>query len=174
MNIDKNANPTVKAVFDVLSERQRSRKRTDIDNLFRQVLRGNPQADHKAFMDLFIGMDSNGMGRLIRGRGRNPNRFIWGYDLKAVAEKIKAGGVNPATVKQLDLVTKSKIESKALKRPKTQRQLKAKTKAAPKLRIASIVKPEANVASPVVIQLQLPNTMSKADIEALVKLIKGQ
>jgi hypothetical protein len=173
MNIDKNANPTVKTVFEVLSERQRSRKRTDLNNLFRQVLRGNPNADHNAFMELFKGMDSNGMGKLVKGRGRNPDRFIWGYDLRQSAEKMRIGGVNPATKKQLDLVTEAKIETKTTKRPgrpvkRNIGSLKAKPR--PTAKIDYIAQPEA---SPVVIQLQLPNTMSKQDIEALIKLIKG-
>lgn len=169
--IDTKKDPTTKLVFDILAERQRSRARTDIKNLFRQALKAEPKLDYQDFLSVFKNLDAANFGKLIIGRRRNPDRFAWSYDLKDVATKVKANGISATTLKHLELVKPESVRNV---------QIKAKRGRKPNVRVSKPrAKKEAVMSSnavteviPTVIQIQLPE-MSQADRVALFKILTG-
>ena len=88
-------------VFNVLSERNRHRSRTDLKNLYRSIKKMEPDIDEEQFMAVFKGLAAAGAGSLIIGRRGNPNRFIWKYNLKAIADAAITSGVKPSTFEKL-------------------------------------------------------------------------
>lgn len=175
-SIEIKNNPVAKLVFDVLSERQRHRQRTDLNNLYRGMLKIDSGLDHDKFMDVFRSLDQNGAGKLVRGRRGNPDRFIWKYDLRALAEAAKRNGINPATMEQLELqqpdkVIPAKVRRKA-RRPAKRKviqhvQMKAKAQ------VASPVKGEQASEPQTIIQISLKD-MSQSDRVALIKLLTNK
>lgn len=177
--IDKNADPTTKAIFDVLAERQRHRAQTDLANLFRNILRMNPQAkiEYPEYIGVFKKLEASDMGRLVRGRGKNPDRFIWKYNLKDLANKVKMNGISKLTTKQLELTTDAKIENP----PKRRKTLKVERLTGRRIGVrdrnlkATEAKPEAITASQpdsVTINVSLAG-MSQADRLAIIQLLKN-
>lgn len=171
--IDTKKNPETKLVFDILAERQRSRAKTDIKNLFRQALQRTPKQElnYDAFLDVFRDLQASGAGSLIIGRRRNPDRFAWKYSLKDLASKIKINGISETTLKHLELIKPESVRTV---------QIKAKRGRKPNVRVS---KPQAKKevvmasnavteASPTVIQIQLSD-MSQADRIALFKFLTG-
>lgn len=182
MQIDKNATTTSKLIFDVLAERQRHRQRTDLNNLFRIMQRAEPNVEYKAFMEVFQKLDTNGMGRLVKGRGRNPDRFIWKYNLKDLAAKVKTGGITPSTKAQLDMVT----DAKTMDLPKRSNTVKVGNLTGPKRKAGRprknaiqaksepIKATESKIETPTVINITLDPNMSQTDRIALFKLLTGK
>lgn len=183
--IDKNADSTTKAIFDVLAERQRHRSQTDLANLFRNILKMNPETkiEYPEYIQVFKKLEASDMGRLVKGRGRNPDRFIWKYNLKDLANKVKMNGISKLTAKQMDLVSESKIET-PVKRSKIIKVGKLKTRRTgpgSRLNKAMASQPEAMNAAPQVetvgpinITIQLDPNMSQQDRVALIKLLTGK
>lgn len=184
MNNELQNNPVAKLVFDVLAERQRHRQRTDLNNLFRAMRRDNPDLSEKEYLEVFKTLQANGAGSLIIGRRGNPNRFIWKYNLKDLAEKVQINGLNPVTIKHLEMI---KPESKAgettikrAKRPsfKTKRTIEVKPKVEKKTRKKrALVAKETNEVTTSsgtkVIALNVSH-LSDTDFKALVELIAAK
>lgn len=173
--IDTKSDPTAKLVFDILAERNRHRQRTDIKNLFRMAQKIENKLDYPSFLEVFKKLQANDVGSLIIGRRGNPDRFVWNYNLKAFANKVKANGLNPTTLKQLDLVTDAKLPINAVKRA-TRRPVKNATKGMrrgrkPRL-MASKSESQVNTAGPLVLNINL-GEMSLQDRQAFVELLAG-
>lgn len=184
MNNELQNNPVAKLVFDVLAERQRHRQRTDLNNLFRAMRRDNPDLSEREYLEVFKTLQMNGAGSLIIGRRGNPNRFIWKYNLKDLAEKIKTNGLNHSTIKHLELIKpEAKADEKVVKRAKrpsfkSKRILGTKVEEKPKARkkAIAVVKPSELVnevkATPqgITLNINAPN-LTASDLKALVEIL---
>ena len=170
MNAMNESNKEVqKLVFEVLSERQRHRQRTDLKNLYRAVKRNEPSLDEDAFMDVFKGLDKAGAGSLIIGRRGNPNRFIWKYNLKAIAEAAQAGGIKASSFQELG---NKPVETKPIVKRAKRRAKAVKMKAQDRVAV-TIQKPASKPMAAkqgTFLQIDL-STMSPADVAALIALV---
>ncbi len=162
-------------VLGILSERQRHRQRTDLKNLYRQSKKSDPNIDEDKFMDVFRSLAAAGAGSLIVGRRGNPNRFIWKYNLKDIAEAAQTSGVKPSTFQSL--ADKPKEEVKAVAEPRKIKRSKRVIKAVQMKPKAEVMvktrKPrkQALAAKPgTFLQIDL-STMSPEDVKALVDLV---
>lgn len=102
MNIQQiaHSSPGAKEVFNVLERRQRSRKRTDLNRIYREIKLTNTEITKKEVLVVFKKLQDAGVGSIVFGRGSNPNRFVWNYSLRDIAktafEKDKKAPIAPA------------------------------------------------------------------------------
>jgi hypothetical protein len=160
-------------VMGILSERQRHRQRTDLKNLYRGAKRVEPKIDEDQFMEVFKKLAASGAGSLIIGRRGNPNRFIWKYNLKDIAEAVKTSGVSVATFKALGEKPKEIVPPKA-------KPVKRAAKAPVAVKMKSETKVPVTTRKPrgepvaakpgTFLQIDL-STMSPADVAALISLV---
>lgn len=101
-----------KLTVDILSARQRMRRVTDLNNFYRFITKKHPDIKDTDFLNVFKKLDNEGAGSLIIGRKNNPNRFIWNYNLKEVAESLKKG----KDISSLKLLTKKSKQRRVSKR----------------------------------------------------------
>lgn len=89
MNALKNiatSNPTAIDIFDVLSKRQRSRKRLDLRTFEYELLNKGKHIVHEQFIETFKMLQEAGAGAIVRQRDQ-PLRFIWNMNLKKAASE---------------------------------------------------------------------------------------
>lgn len=88
MNIQQiaHSSPSAKEVFNVLERRQRSRKRTDLNRIYREIKLTNTEISKKEVLIVFKKLQDAGVGSIVFGRGSNPNRFVWNYSLRDIAK----------------------------------------------------------------------------------------
>lgn len=77
-------NNTAKILFNELSQRERFRSRSDLRKLFAKLSGEHRGMDKNDFMELFQTLQDMGLGSIIHGRGTNPTRFDWHYNLKDI------------------------------------------------------------------------------------------
>lgn len=80
-------NQTETLVFKNLQSRERNNQQTDLTNMYRAIYKTNPDIDQIEFLNVFKKLQEHHAGVLVIGRGGNPNRFIWKYNLKEVADQ---------------------------------------------------------------------------------------
>lgn len=91
------SSPVAKEVFGVLSERQRYRRRTDLNRLYNMLKMSGSTVSPDDFLNVFKTLQAAQVGSLVIGRKNNPNRFVWNYNLKDIAKAAQNG----ATIQQL-------------------------------------------------------------------------
>lgn len=104
--------PTSAAIFKLLSKRERHRGVQDLRRLYNEMLAQGTKVNQDEFMATFKRLDKAGIGSLIIGRGRNPSRFKWNYNLRILAENaLKGKGLDevPITNKR-SLAAKARYE----------------------------------------------------------------
>lgn len=78
--------PTSKAIFDSWIQRQRFSQKTNLDKFKGNLLNQGEKIVDEEFQKTFKCLEDLGIGSIIHGRGKNPTRFIWNYNLKDVAQ----------------------------------------------------------------------------------------
>lgn len=149
---------TETVVLNALGNRQRMRTQTDLNQFFKGILREHSGLDEKEFLAVFRKLQEQGAGALIIGRKNNPNRFIWNYNLKEVAQAAKQGS---GMRELIPLPKKSRGRPALIRRPKV-----APIRSVRNRRI--VAKP-----SSVQIVLNLDSNIPVKELEALLELAKG-
>lgn len=104
--------PTSKAVFDSWIQRQRFSQKTNLDKFKVDLLNQGEKIVDEEFQKTFKRLEDLGIGSIIHGRGKNPARFVWNYNLKDVAQ-MSMGNLSAEKVAELP-VSKKKIKRKLL------------------------------------------------------------
>jgi hypothetical protein len=163
-----NSSPAAKAVFIALGDRQRFRRRTDLNRLYLTV-QSNPKnsgISEDDFLEVFKDLQAIKAGSLVIGRKNNPNRFVWKYNLKELAS---------AALNNKDLTELGPMPKKAPKRTAFRRKVKPTFKA--KVAEPVPVKPTQveQVTGPAIIQLtlQLSPNYRPEDVHALLQLAQS-
>lgn len=157
-------NQLEKTVYEMLADRQRINNKTNLDQFF-VYLRGRvPNATDSDLMSVFKSLEELGYGSIVYGRGGNPTRFLWNYNLSDVARKELGEDVEIRPFTKRNPVKKKKIFTrKVTKKVKPVKFSKKEVAAKP------IVQNDS--AIPVVsINLQLDKDISPKDIQALIEL----
>lgn len=81
-----NSSVTSKAIFNALSERERYRDELNLRKFKRDLTKKGEKIVADEYLETFKMLQDLGVGALVIGRRGKPNRFIWDYDLKAVAK----------------------------------------------------------------------------------------
>lgn len=149
--------------FNMLANRQRINNKTDILQFTRIIRNEVPEATEEDTMAFFKSLQDEGKGVLIRGRGDNPTRFIWKYNLKEVAEQA-LGKRQDASL----LDTKAKVLAKPVK-AKRGRPVGSKNKT---YKMKSGTRTEVQATQAIV--FQLPANFSKEDVQALIDLTQAK
>lgn len=164
-----NSSEISKIVFKALSDKQRTRRATDLTNLFRTVSKLDQTIPEREFLAVFKKLQDAKVGSLIIGRRSNHNRFVWNYNLKEVAQAAmdKTMLLTPISEHFSNVQKKTKKKTVTIVKPTEvikpikKKVIQAKTK-------SSTVKGPS-------IQLNLelsPNTPVK-EIQALLELVKS-
>jgi hypothetical protein len=176
-----NETPTSKAIFKALAERQRFRRRTDLNRLHKTL---GDQITEEEFLSTFKKLQEAGIGSLIIGRKNNPNRFAWNYNLKSVANaalSVDGWELEPLPMKpRKRRVTKNKRNVKKKLTGRRSGPRKAAGNHARYEEMAPRTYPHvpSSVATPVAVQpavqliINLPASAKREDVEALVSLAK--
>lgn len=147
-------NHTEAIVLKTLTERQRVNKKTNLTHLFQSLKRDNEVLNRDEFYSFFKDLQDRGLGVMIKGRRDNPDRFIWNYNLKEVAQKVL--GVS-------DKITPHIPVKKKLGRPFGS---KNKMKALPVPTVTNPVKKAKSVSFKLIVD---PSNVK--DVEALLQLV---
>lgn len=91
---------TSKAIFEVLKDRKRFRRYTNLSQFNQVLLNKGYKVVEDEYFDTFKALEKAGAGSLIIGRKGNPNRFIWDYNLKDVAKAASGEEVKPQVIKR--------------------------------------------------------------------------
>lgn len=91
---------TSKAIFDVLKDRKRFRRYTNLSQFNQVLLNKGYKVVEDEYFDTFKALEKAGAGSLIIGRKGNPNRFIWDYNLKDVAKAASGEEVKAQVIKR--------------------------------------------------------------------------
>lgn len=102
-----NSSEAAKAIFDELGSRQRYRKYTNLDQFKHLLMSKGVKVVDSDYWKTLKEMEKAGLGTIIIGRRGNPDRFIWNYNLKSVAQAAK----DPAT--QLQSIENTPVKRKA-------------------------------------------------------------
>jgi hypothetical protein len=81
------SNALVKKVFTTIAQRERPRPITDLRRL-RLEMPDGASVDKREFADIFTELQRLGLGTLVLGRGANPDRFKWAYNMVDVARDV--------------------------------------------------------------------------------------
>ena len=151
-------NETAKNVFDTFANRLRFRRHTNLDRLQFDLIHKGKKIVPEEFQTLFQKLQEMGIGSIVNGRGNNPTRFVWNYNLKAVAKS--AEQKEPLTNDSL----LQKSSHKTTKVVKKKRQYK---------RHAGSNRPgrpsKKDTSSSSLLNIQIPVTMSRSEVEDLIK-----
>lgn len=79
-------NETAKSILTHFAGRERFRRETDMNRFQSVLLRSGQKVVEKDYLETFKRFESLGLGVIVYGRGSNPSRFIWNYDLKTVGK----------------------------------------------------------------------------------------
>lgn len=78
--------PTAKIVFNSLARRQRFRYETNLNKMKNLLLNRGEKIVEAEYRTLFRKLQDYGVGSIIYGRGSNPNKFKWNYNLRELAK----------------------------------------------------------------------------------------
>lgn len=87
-----NSSEAAKAIFDELGSRKRYRKYTNLDQFKHLLMSKGLKVVDTEYWKTLKDMEKAGLGTIIIGRRGNPDRFIWNYNLKSVAQAAKDPG----------------------------------------------------------------------------------
>lgn len=74
-----------KEVFTVLSTRERSAARSDIDAIFRELeAKSKKELNYFKYLEVWKLLEEKQVGTLVYGRKGNPNRFVWRTNFRHV------------------------------------------------------------------------------------------
>lgn len=157
-------NQLEKTVFEMLADRQRINNKTNLDQFFVYLRNRVPNASDSDLMSVFKSLEELGYGSIVYGRGNNPTRFLWNYNLSDVARKELGEDVEIRPFTKRAPIKKKKVFT---------RKIAKKIKPIKFSKKQETAKPTAQVDStiPVVsINLQLGKDISPKDIQALIEL----
>jgi hypothetical protein len=147
-------------IFKALGNRQRIRTQLDLTQMYRMMKRELGVGDQE-FLAAFRLLEVQGAGSLIIGRRGNPNRFVWKYNLKQVAQAALKGenlkGLEPLDKKsRLIQFAKGKPGPK----PRTKKEFR-------------IVTPKQLKTVPTLqIVINIPENTRPQDVQAYIDLAK--
>lgn len=145
--IQSHDNPILRDLMKFLGARQRYRTRTDIDRIYREQF---AKVDYNEFLEAWKALDKSGVGSLVFGRKNNPNRFVWGVNLKDLGRAMlstKAVTSQVVPIKRQETAVKSEP-----------------IKAAAPIEDSNFI----------VVQVKIPKgSLNTADLKALIELTKG-
>lgn len=98
-----NENETAKSILTHFASRERFRRETDMNRFQSVLLRTGSKVVEKDYHETFKRFQELGLGSIVYGRGNNPTRFVWNYDLKTVG---KAAVGQQDTVQELPKAAK--------------------------------------------------------------------
>lgn len=115
------ASPVSKIVFDMFSARERFRRRSDLRRMHSNLVLEGKQISYDDFLTVFENLQDAGVGRIVVGRKNNPDRFLWNYNIKEVAQRAKQGvsveALEPLPVAIRKRTRKVKRQSKVIAKP---------------------------------------------------------
>lgn len=176
-------------ILKSFTKRQRVNSVTDLDQLYRQFRAQYKTLTEDDIKAVFKELQDKGAGSYVIGRGLNPTRFIWRYNLKEVAERALAGLYNFKTLKPLEETSRARIidpvSRKTLREAVTGPQavkprrrhtrkvnpLKTTNRASQANDNEITVQYQPSVRPVIQLNLELPASMSQKDIEALISLV---
>lgn len=107
-----NESQVAKVMFEEFSSRQRYRDNTNVHHLHNTLRTKGVKLSEDDIITAFKQLTEMGIGKIIFGRGKNPTRFLWNYNLKDVAKA--AQGKKPLEEAQLlKAVSRAKQQIKA-------------------------------------------------------------
>lgn len=93
--------PTAHIVFNSLARRQRFRYETNLNKMKNILLNSGEKIVEDEFRALFRKLQDYGVGAIIYGRGSNPDKFKWNYNLRDLAKAAVTGTVRAEDVKKI-------------------------------------------------------------------------
>lgn len=91
---------TAEILVNDLSTRERFRARSDLRKMLKALEEKNKSVNKDDFMAVFHALQKMGFGSLVIGRGTNPTRFVWNYNLKDIGLAAK-GKIDPSEIQSL-------------------------------------------------------------------------
>lgn len=79
-----NSSPTANTIFEALSKRERFRERITLKKFKYDLIKSGQKVVDQEFLDTFKKLEEAGVGSLVKGRGSNPDRFVWNFNLRDV------------------------------------------------------------------------------------------
>ena len=160
-------------VIEVLSQRQRVNKSTDLEQLTKMLARNNPSILLEDVIQVFRQFSNDGAGSIVRRRGKNPTRFIWNYNLKEYAEKALGKRQDVSELSELGRALRPhELKPKRrVGRPKTNKSEVPKVKfQIPK---ETIIETKEASKPIVTINFELPKGTTAKDLAAVLDLLKA-
>lgn len=76
---------TTRAVFKLWAQRERGRQTSNVRRVNRVLRDQGLTPDKKEIATLLADLQALGLGKVVYGRGTQPTRLVWGFDLRSVA-----------------------------------------------------------------------------------------
>lgn len=145
-------------VFKMLADRQRINNKTDITQYTRYIRAQLPNTTPEDVLAFFKNLEAQGKGVVIIGRRGNPDRFIWNYNLREVAQNALGNKTEASPAKQAVKVKRKVVAKRKAGRP-----------AGSKNRTVKIIEPK-DLSPTLNFSIQLSTNTRPEDIQALIEL----
>lgn len=155
-------------IVEMLAQRQRVNKSTDLEQLTRSLSSKHPGILLEDVIQVFKQFAQDGAGSLVRRRGNNPTRFLWNYNLKEYAEKAMGKRQDVSGLSELGRALRPhELETKrSVGRPKGSKNKTSKIE-------FQMPKESMIETKPLVtINFELPKGTTAKDIAAVLDLLK--
>jgi hypothetical protein len=148
--------PLAETVFRSLMKRERTREMMDLRRLRNRIIDEEGIAvDRTQFKDLFIDLQRKGYGKLIIGKGQDPDRFKWNNNFIQMGKEALGMGTPHSTHPPAPMVRHAISLAQGIHSPP----------APGTIRITYPLRGE-------LVYLDVPNDITKAEAEGLADLIR--